>query len=1603
MVDTLDPLKWSVDQVVLELCSATSTTAAALTIKPILDLAFLERALRDNDVDGEVLLALEDVNIKEDLGIQSFGQRRELRKIIRYLRSYSQVDVPLVESQTQPQEHSVVESSSSKRQRATSNSERETLSTVAPTSDKKRRRVVPENISAEPVTITLPHPVPHPKDFDSAALEPVWLDFLHRHQDGTTDLESDSEDDGLSAADEEEGKEGKKKIAEGQMHRLSLDAVTQIVDNAVVAIQQKWATNKRPKKYSTALKQWKSTAKAGTRRPLQYYLNNLLRRNQTRLRKFRSAIEELEYTQAAEVEQNCRNLEAAVEDCAEQEYYLEALESNRPPAAPVISEGTDSPPQEQLGEDEELIESSSSEQDQQGLSEDDVYTADDASSISLPYDPQDTDWEPTTFIRSSMRQLSVDNSVLETRQSEVTNDTSAIIQPYESISGPQRISELGPDTSVTSEPSANKDAQKTLGIQRAVTVASQLSDHEVSSASKSVADHTLAPKVTSPNPGEQLLNGCGNQTASGGTELRQDTHTTDDLMKNSDLDVPSKLPQSRYRDLGRTRDSAIDLLSSPPASMRRVPSNQSITTPPLNPVRMKNDTILDSTPEALISNFPPPIQATRKTTWSFVKKTQNIELALCKPIYAVDRSLARGILQYITRFKIAQLAKNLRSFLNEVMQGAEGFAGIIEEEQEIVEYWTYVFVVYTCCDNGNSTLDGFSYNQLFEALAAVHNAICNFDQLLRAALQYYINTESSSTASVLPDSYYRRVDSVIQASSAQSDYGSTDEELDPRSFETTDNEHDDSTAGRRARHNQSAINRQKDDRKRVKDQEARRALLIQNFQSIPAHGSRSILINSSDPPILLNQHIAQRVKDHQIDGIRFIWREVVEDDSQEGCLLAHTMGLGKTMQVISFLVTLVQCAQSSDETRRGLIPTALKDGKVLILCPASLLDNWCDEFHIWTPPESPNLLGRIYKIGGLKNEKIRDVLEWHRDGGILLVSYESFRSLMSGKNCNDQLDTLVDALINGPNIAVADEAHKMKNPKSGISIVSKQFRTKSRIALTGSPLNNHLAEYHTMIDWIAPGYLGTIAYFKERYSNIIEEGLYITSTKYERRKSLERLYVLKRDLAPKINRADISAIAADMPQKTEFYVTIALTDIQRQLYRLMIQCVRSLTITKEGKFVLPNSLLWSWLCMFSWLCNHPSCLWRKLRERSGIPVSDLQLVGSGADLPDNINVADNTSSSGLLEPFEQILRQTGFDESSIDDPELSYRSVIVRRIIVEASQVGDKVLLFSHSIPTLDYLGRMLSRMNCAHERIDGSTDTSKRQEFTKRFNDGKSTTVFLISTRAGGLGLNLQGANRVIIYDFGFNPSWEEQAVGRAYRLGQKKPVFVYKFKAASTYEDVIYNKNIFKTSLFSRVVDHKNVVRHAQNDVGAYLQPPDDVPVEDYSTCIGKDDILDTIHHEIPEAIRNVVLTETFEREDQEDELTPEERALAEEALKIERKLRQNPDYMREALLKERELSRRMQQLHGIEDLNAIPVPWVVPNVSVPEYARQAIATQGRVPTRSRDDFNFRYTVPITFPGTVFGRPRDAAADVEVSGMEAERNDGQDIEMVTRDVIEI
>lgn len=712
---------------------------------------------------------------------------------------------------------------------------------------------------------------------------------------------------------------------------------------------------------------------------------------------------------------------------------------------------------------------------------------------------------------------------------------------------------------------------------------------------------------------------------------------------------------------------------------------------------------------------------------------------------------------------------------------------------------------------------------------------------------------------------------------------------DPEFLDITQTPH--KKRAREVADSQEALAAQRSDKDRMKRQEMQRKRIHLQTAAIKNANDKASLhiIGYRDPPVYLDSYIGHRVKPHQVKGISFLWREIIGDEKRQGCLLAHTMGLGKTMQVISLLVTIALSKQNPDAMIREQVES-IPNLRTLVLCPPSLIDNWLDEFGMWVPEHADEALGHWQEISSSieRGERLRRIDQWYQDGGVLIIGYEMIRDLITNRVkkgntllTHEQHERVKEKLLEGPSIVVADEAHKMKNDSSSLSQVTSKFTTASRIALTGSPLANNLEDYYAMINWIAPGYLGNPVQFRAKYKEPIEEGLYAESSRYEQRKGLKRLQILKEDLEAKVCRADISVIKQDLPQKSEFFITFSLTKIQKRAYELYVKSV----LTNADH--VEDARFWGWLALLSLLCNHPSCFRRKIADRGSDKArASNRRKGASTDDPEDVSLPVDVSvkklglSDAMMEEQLNIFK----NQNDIDDPALSARTDVLLRLVDACLQVNDKVLIFSHSIPTLDYLENLLKSEKRDLCRLDGSTKMATRQAITKQFNqDNEQYNVFLISTRAGGLGLNLPGANRVIIFDFGFNPQWEEQAIGRAYRLGQTKPVFVYRFCSAGTFESIMKNKTIFKTQLSARVVDNKNLMRSASKNPADYLFIPKKVPREDLSEAKGKDpDVLDRLLSH--EAIVSVDLTETFQME-VEETLTAEERKEVQQEIKDEK----------------------------------------------------------------------------------------------------------------------
>lgn len=228
---------------------------------------------------------------------------------------------------------------------------------------------------------------------------------------------------------------------------------------------------------------------------------------------------------------------------------------------------------------------------------------------------------------------------------------------------------------------------------------------------------------------------------------------------------------------------------------------------------------------------------------------------------------------------------------------------------------------------------------------------------------------------------------------------------------------------------------------------------------------------------------------------------------------------------IAVVFTISEASASGNANVVNAIPSCLHNPLILILCPAGLIGNWADELQQWLPPNTKHLKpirSITAQTGGA--DRVKTIKAWHEHGGTLLLSYHMFTSFVKPNPTRDEEpptahkdnDEIRQCLLEGPTIVIADEAHKFKNKKSSIGTLMEKIKTKSRIALTGSPLANNLLDYYAMLDWISPGYLGSEEEFKAHYKEPIEAGFYLDSTEGEQRRSLKKLKALKADIDPKV-------------------------------------------------------------------------------------------------------------------------------------------------------------------------------------------------------------------------------------------------------------------------------------------------------------------------------------------------------------------------------------------------------------------------------------------------------------------------------------------------------
>ncbi|XP_062334049.1 SWI/SNF-related matrix-associated actin-dependent regulator of chromatin subfamily A member 5 isoform X2 [Osmerus eperlanus] len=507
-----------------------------------------------------------------------------------------------------------------------------------------------------------------------------------------------------------------------------------------------------------------------------------------------------------------------------------------------------------------------------------------------------------------------------------------------------------------------------------------------------------------------------------------------------------------------------------------------------------------------------------------------------------------------------------------------------------------------------------------------------------------------------------------------------------------------------------------DNRHRRTEQEEDEELLSENSKAT------AVCTRFDDSPSFVK---AGKMRDYQVRGLN--WLISLYENGING-ILADEMGLGKTLQTISLLGYMKHYRS---------IP-----GPHMVLVPKSTLYNWMNEFKRWVPS-----LRAVCLIGDREERTamIRDVLlpgEWD----VCVTSYEMLI-----------IEKAVFKKFNWRYLVI-DEAHRIKNEKSKLSEIVREFKTTNRLLLTGTPLQNNLHELWALLNFLLPDVFNSSEDF---------DAWFDTNNCLGDQKLVERLHTVLRPFLLRRIKADVEK---SLLPKKEVKMYVGLSKMQREWYtKILMKDIDILNAAgKTDKMRLLNVLMQLRKC-----CNHPYLF---------------DGAEPGPPYTTDIHLSVNSGKMAVLD-----------------------------KLLPKMKVQGSRVLIFSQMTRMLDILEDYCMWKNYGYCRLDGQTPHEERQISINAFNEPNSSKfLFMLSTRAGGLGINLATADVVILYDSDWNPQVDLQAMDRAHRIGQQKQVRVFRFITENTVEERIVERAEMKLHLDSIVIQQGRLVDPNLNKLG-------------------------------------------------------------------------------------------------------------------------------------------------------------------------------------------
>ncbi|KAL8868841.1 MAG: hypothetical protein Q9174_004720 [Haloplaca sp. 1 TL-2023] len=501
--------------------------------------------------------------------------------------------------------------------------------------------------------------------------------------------------------------------------------------------------------------------------------------------------------------------------------------------------------------------------------------------------------------------------------------------------------------------------------------------------------------------------------------------------------------------------------------------------------------------------------------------------------------------------------------------------------------------------------------------------------------------------------------------------------------------------------------------------------------------------------VTVDVSLSKKLRQHQREGISFLYECVMglRDFDGRGAILADEMGLGKTLQTIALLLMLLKHSPSG----HGSI---IK--KALIVCPATLINNWKKEFRKWLG------LDRIGVLVADGKSRISHFTHG-KSYSVMIVSYEKLRTIQADLVKGQAIDLII-----------ADEAHRLKTAKNKSGQAIKAFPTTMKILLTGTPLQNDLGEFYELIEMVNPGVLGSLKSFTRDFEAPITRGRQPGASSEDVEAGGECSKELARLTSPFILRRTADVLAKYLPRKTEHVLFCRPTQAQAAVY----QQVLANPIFHAAALGSAECSL-QLITILKKVCNSPVLLKSKTDESAAHDASSTNAALVASIPPHLLRSSAGSTKLRMLDQLLHTIRTT----------------------------TSEKVVLVSNYTSTLDLLGNLLTSVGHTFNRIDGSTPTGKRQDMIDDFNRSSADIcfAFLLSAKTGGVGINLIGASRLILFDVDWNPATDLQAMARIHRDGQKRPCFIYRFLMAGGIDEKIWQRQIVKLGLASNIMDQK------------------------------------------------------------------------------------------------------------------------------------------------------------------------------------------------------